>query len=75
MKQSTRWEKGSDYIQLVSAFSVDLPGPAVVVSSSLPLADLPLDFREQLATDDEARIAVLRRTVERWAAEEGFSPA
>jgi hypothetical protein len=68
----TRWTNGDEFIEIELATSVE-KGSVLVVNSSRPLRDLPLEFREQARIGSHEETA-LRAAVESWAVRNGFVP-
>jgi hypothetical protein len=64
-----RWEKENEYIEIETAFSVDLSSEILIVNTSLP-EGLPPRFRGQVSLSQESE---LRSSVESWVGSEGFS--
>ncbi len=64
-----RWEKENEYIEIETAFSVDLSSEILIVNTSLP-EGLPPRFRGQVSLSQENE---LRSSVESWVGSEGFS--
>lgn len=67
-----KWAKGSQYIEIEKALSVDSNSSVFIVSSSSSLADLPIEFRGQVPCTDESRSTELREAVTQWAERNGY---
>lgn len=70
-----RWEKESQFIEIEKAWSVDTNSHVLIVSSSIPWVDLPIEFREQVPVADEVRLAALNEAVSEWAEHNSYVQA
>jgi len=68
-----RFEKENNYIEIESVISTDNTGNVYIVGSSLSLAELPIEFREQVKQSDTEKVESLKNVLCAWAIKNGYT--
>jgi len=70
-----KWQKGDKYVEIEECHSIDIKGPALIVSSNaFPPGQIPIEWREQVPLSDKQGCQRLTESVRRWAESHGYAP-
>jgi hypothetical protein len=71
-ERKMKWEKGKDFVRIVSGISANSKGEVWYVESSLGFENLPIEWRNQVPKTDEQAYEKLEASVSSWAERHGY---